>query len=277
MSWYDSNNIIFIGYRGGAGGIALRYLLGLSPDTDVLLYDNAVRNDGAAHEMTARSSVTDDPVSKIPFRLHQFVDDKSETVYNDLWSHKWNTELVRELHDKLDSCFDMNGQPLGQGDTSVKMIIADHLPCAFARAVFPNCVAVCLQKSPEYSMKNYYLKNLLEPVHAKDGNYDAGRSKTRIAALLEKKGLEPTAANYKQMIRDMYDTIQIQSDPGALSISADKLFNAQTWQAEYIRLVELCGLEPNYQAAGNFINEYAALQYDRHRCPVRNPVDLSHF
>ena len=280
--WYESDKIIFICFPSGAGGYAFRYLLGLSPETDVHIHVNdklPTRNDGAMHHILMPNNFG---VSNLPNLYAQFIFrelhkdlfglNASEEVF---WDKIPNTELVKHIQNILHQCHSRDGKPMQDCIKDKHIIIADHLPIRMVRALFPNAKILKLFRNPLLCMKYFFIKNRMQSIAIDShmrlilsqkgfNNYEKTITTLDATLLADDKSYE--YKNFKNELRGNFNLITIQSKnigDDAYIVNGDKLFDPEFCIDEYTKILAYCGLEPNLEAAEDFIIDYHSKQFDR--------------
>ena len=263
-NWCDSNNIIFICYYGGAGGYAMRYLLGLSPGTDVRTDTNRkLRGDGAAHYMLDRNSIHLKSNLNQTLNLETWPDGKGHAV----WSDRMDQNLVKKARQELYHATDQDGIPLNDMIDYQKMVMVDHLPSRSIREFFPNAIVLYLNRNINTSIRNYAMKNMLQsPANDQFTFPGLEHVATTLQARLVQQDIPLSKANYKHELRTFRNLTlskirNIGDDMHV--IDGDRIFDPAHWPTEYYRVLDICKLEPNTKAADRFIRQYHSLQYDR--------------
>ena len=264
ISWCDSDKIIFVSYHKGAGGFALRYLLGLSPDTDVKFFRDTVRSDGAAHHMLRRNSVKLDSTQNDIIRFDKLVEEIGSLRIFDPKS--WQAIAVH-VRSRLSTAVSLDGRCIADTINENHVILADHLPTELVKLIFPNAIKIRLCKPVYHSMKDFYIKNLMQ-----DPSYDNWTipsnisADTALDAILKMQGLLPTPQTAKYFLRSTLDSLcreinRMGND--CYQVHASAIFSGKSWSNEYIKLITHCGLQPNPQGAHRFISNYCSKQFNR--------------
>jgi hypothetical protein len=263
-NWCDSNKIIFVSYHKGAGGFALRYLLGLSPDTDVKLFRHTVRSDGAAHHMLRRNSVKLDSTQQDIIRFDKLA---QEIESSRIFDPKSWPAIALHVRSRLSTAVSLNDQYMADIVDEKQVILADHLPTELVKLIFPNAIKIRLYKPSYHSMKDFYIKNLLQ-----DPSYDNWTipsdisANTTLDAILKMQGILPTSQTAKDFLRNMLDLLCREINlmgNDCYQIHASKIFSTKSWSNEYIKLITHCGLLPNLHEADRFIDRYCSRQFNR--------------
>jgi len=279
--WYESDKIIFICYPCGAGGYALRYLLGLSPKTDVQIYvrdEHPTRPDGAAHHILSINDLRVNLSDNHPLRLREmhkslFGLDANEKVF---WNKIPNTELVSHIQNILYGCYSDYDNKLMQDSIQDKhIILADHLPICMIKALFPNAKVLKLFRNPLHCLRHFFIKNHMQSIsydnHQKlillqQGFDIVEKSITTLDAILLANNEPYDYINYKNKIRNSFNWINMQTKnigDDAYMVNGDKLFEPELWLDEYVKLLTYCGLNLNLPEAENFIIDYHSKQFNR--------------
>ena len=259
--WYESDRIIFACYHSGAGGYALRYLLGLSPHTDVQLWDhNQIRPDGAAHSMLDSNGLRAHLSDKHPLRFR-------ELIKEDVWAKIPDPRLVEHIKQILAGCYSYDGDLMQERSQQRQVVIVDHLPIRMVRTLFPNAKVLKLTRDPFLSMRYFFIKNYMQSPSQDSHQFDdTTAAPTALDAILLVRGEPQSYINYKKTVRWRFNEIAGQiKDMGddAYDVDGDRLFDPVSWLAEYQGLVAHCELIPNLKAAEEFIKEYHSKQFNR--------------
>lgn len=268
VSWFDSDNIIFIKYHGGAGGFALRQIIGLSSGTDVKLWPEVdIRDDGAAHVMLDRNDIFTDISCSNRIGFREMISDASGIESHDLPSANIDKDVIDQLKLAYDRCWSFNGTPMQQAVLDRKIVISDHLPINLIRLLFPKATVIRLMRDIRYSQRCFFLKNLMQSPRYDLDTFDGYQHHaTSLDAMLYKKHFESSFQNYKKVIRHRMESIYREyADQGMADhdVDGDALFDPEKYQGQYLSLMKFCGLETNLGLVNSFIKRYHQLQYKR--------------
>ena len=267
-SWFDSHNIVFIKYHGGAGGFALRQIMGLSPGTNIRLRpDVEIRDDGAAHVMLNRHDIFTDSSATDLMRLRDTVSEASGIQLQHLHTACLDNNVIDRIKQQHETCYAHDGTPMQQAVQDRKIVISDHLPISMVRSLFANAKVIRLMRDIRYSQRCFFLKNIMQSPRDDMGTFDGlQHHATSLDALLDMNKLEFTYQNYKMLIRYRMEEIYHEYDDRGVAdhdVDGDSLFDPTQYQDQYLRLMEFCGLPINSELVCEFITRYHQLQYHR--------------
>ena len=267
-AWYHSPNIVLVCFIGGAGGYALRYLLGLSPGTDVEAHlSQSVRDDGAAHALLDRNGLRLATDPKTILHLESWPVPSAWDFPHAVWADDIDPRLLDMVRETLAAAVDPSGRPMGDVVNERKLIMVDHLPPSYAKALFPNAVILYLKRDLLSCARDYIIKNMFQSPAADLGTFGHRQTvRTTLEARVLDHGWPLCRSSYKRQIATTVAWLAyIESKIGHHTdwIDADRLFSADDWQQEYTKVTDMCRLEPNYVSAEQFITAYASRQYDR--------------
>ena len=264
--WYDSHKIIFISYPKGSGGFALRYLLGLSPDTDVISVPACdTRHDGAAHHMLDRNNMKFEFTAD-RLRFGPLLGEIGLSFYNIFDQTSWNM-ISSHIRARLSAVVSTNGVHMHHMVASKSVIITDHLPSGLVRKIFHNAKCIGLYKPLYVSMKDFYIKNLLQPISFDTAtvpqNLDVLNTfEARLAMSGKSTSISDRKEHLRKELRDLcIEQRVITTD--SYKVSIDDIFSNPRWKEIYTQLVDYCGLRPNIADADRFIIDYKSKQFNR--------------
>lgn len=263
----DVDNMVFGCFKGGSYGFAMRYLLLRSRGTiQSGYYEPRIRSDGAAHRLCTRSGLCK------PDIVEQGYDYGIYPMMGMLGAEMptidaWYKPIGQRMHDGIHGiiselvhdCDDQTGT----------WVWVDHISPSNARSLFPKARLFAMRMDANRSFRNYAIKNRFE--HTDDIAMRGRTGITTIDELVENEFGSYKRKHYKKLLRDTMAMLHSQKGviddeadvDGLHTVDAVRLFHSKDWEDEYLRLCAHCGLEPNIDAAGSFIREYASLQYDR--------------
>lgn len=251
--------LIAICYAGGAGGNALAYVLSMSPE---LLQDwhvnaaNCLTKEGAIDIPTR---LLKDVVSRQPWDIISVHDYLGKSTY-DPWS-----PLLDDIIDAYDiqrvsfavempKCVRLLD---ALQDTSV--VIADHTIPSHQRLLHPDATIIAMWADWKLNLRHISMKWLLTMQPEHDGyitiDYELKQTGHRIDRIARKRRLHSQLRNIRchQFHMDTCDHV----------VRFEDIFNTESGQEKYTKLVANLGLTPQPEKFAHWLTQYLGLQWKR--------------